>query len=84
MGHSHDFNLRWVVGRKNPFHPSLLLSRFQGLLKDQQAEAVADALREANRDLVTKDDLERARAPPGVRRTGPVGELFSFLFSLRH
>ena len=33
----------------------------------QQAEAVADALREANRDLVTKDDLERAVAPLATR-----------------
>ncbi len=32
-----------------------------------QAEAVADALREANRDSVTKDDLERAVAPLATR-----------------
>ena len=32
-----------------------------------QAEAVADALREANRDSVTRDDLERAVAPLATR-----------------
>ena len=33
----------------------------------QQAEAFADALREANRGLVTKDDLEGAVAPLTTR-----------------
>ena len=33
----------------------------------QQAEAAADALREANRGLVTKDDLEGAVAPLTTR-----------------
>ena len=33
----------------------------------QRAEAVADALQAANRDLVTKDDLDRAVAPLATR-----------------
>ena len=33
----------------------------------QRAEAVADALHAANRDLVTKDDLDRAVAPLATR-----------------
>lgn len=33
----------------------------------QSAEAVADALQAANRDLVTKDDLDRAVAPLATR-----------------
>ena len=33
----------------------------------QRAEAVADALQTVNRDLVTKDDLDRAVAPLSTR-----------------